>query len=93
MNAIIRLYSNVKGEISKFLNNFYELKIDSKDDLEWEKSFENPLEIATIIGTFIENSDKYNISIWICIDEGCFIHVTDENADEIIRYLYERFPY
>ena len=63
------------------------------EDLEWEKVFENPIEIVDIIGALVENSDIYKISMWICIDKGCFIHVSDDNADEIIRYLYERFPY
>ena len=62
-------------------------------DLEWEQKFENPIEIVDIIGAFIENDDAYKISMWISMDEGCFIHVSDDNADEIIRYLYERFPY
>ena len=40
-----------------------------------------------------KNDDAYKISMWISMDEGCFIHVSDDNVDEIIRYLYERFPY
>ncbi len=52
-----------------------------------------PIEIADIIGALIENNDKFNINMWVSIDEGLFINVTDYNADEIIRYLYERFPW
>ena len=63
------------------------------NDLEWEKNFENPIEIVDIIGAFIENNDLYEINMWISIDKDCFINVTDDNADELIRYLYERFPY
>lgn len=93
MRTIVRLYGNVSGEIEKFLKHFYGSNIIIEADLEWEKSFENPIEIVDIIGAFIENNDTYKISMWISIDKGCFIHVSDDNADDIIRYLYERFPY
>lgn len=93
MSTIVRLYSNYSGEIKKFLENFYNYEIKLEADLEWENSFKNPIEIVDIIGAFVENNDSYKISMWISIDEGCFIHVSDDNADDIIRYLYERFPY
>ncbi len=93
MNSIVRLYSNKKGEISRFLNDFLGQNLQLDNDLEWEKNFENPIEIVDIIGAFIENNDLYEINVWISIDKDCFINVTDDNADELIRYLYERFPY
>lgn len=93
MNSIVRLYSNKKGEISRFLNDFLDQNLQLDNDLEWEKNFENPIEIVDIIGAFIENNDLYEINMWISIDKDCFINVTDDNADELIRYLYERFPY
>ena len=93
MGTVVRLYSTIDGEINKFLKHFYGSETVEKNNLEWEKTFENPIEIVDIIGAFIENSDKYRISMWICIDEGCFIHVSNTNANDIIRYLYERFPY
>ena len=93
MNSIVRLYSNKKGEISRFLNDFLGQNLQLDNDLEWEKNSENPIEIVDIIGAFIENNDLYEINMWISIDKDCFINVTDDNADELIRYLYERFPY
>lgn len=93
MNSIVRLYSNKKGQISRFLNDFLGQNLQLDNDLEWEKNFENPIEIVDIIGAFIENNDLYEINMWISIDKDCFINVTDDNADELIRYLYERFPY
>ena len=92
MKSIVRLYSNENGEILKFLNKFNNI-IEIKNDLEWEKEFENPVEIADIIGAFIENNDNYKINMWISLDENLLINVTENNADEIIRYLYERYPW
>ncbi len=68
-------------------------KTIKNSDLEWENIYQNPIEIVDIIGTFIENNDKYKINMWICMDDDIYINVTDQNADELIRYLYERFPY
>ena len=93
MNTIVRLYSNKLGEIRRFLNDFYGSNIELPNELEWQKNFENPIEIVDIIGAFIENNDMYEINMWVSIDKDCFINVTEDNADELIRYLYERFPY
>ena len=75
MCTSVSLYSNDSSEIQKFLDDYFEtpIKIDKK--LKWEKSYENPIEIADIIGVFIDNNDKYN------------------NANNLIKYLFERYPY
>ncbi|MCI8344634.1 MAG: hypothetical protein HFJ42_01415 [Clostridia bacterium] len=98
MKTFVKLYSDVKGEISSFLSKFYLateeiLKQVSSDTLELEIDYENPVEMSDLIGTFIENKENFKINMWICIDEDVLINVTGNNADEIIRYLYERFPY
>lgn len=94
MHTIVRLYSNVEDEIRHFLQKFYQKNSKiSKDTLEWEHIYENPIEIADIIGIFAENSQNYAIAMWISMDKDVFINVTEQNADAIIRYLYERFPY
>ncbi len=98
MKTFVRLYSNTQGEIKKFLTQFYFTTDDilnSVEDntLELEIVFENPVEMADIVGTFIENKDNFQINLWLCIDEDVLINVTSNNVDEIIKYLYERFPY
>ena len=93
MNTIVNIYSDKIGEISRFLSSFYKKNIFLSNDLKWEKIFENPIEIADIIGTFIDNKDAYKINMWISLDKNVFIKVDKKNADKIIRYLYERFPY
>ena len=93
MSAIVHLSSNKKGELEKFLSSFYNTSFNLLDSLKWEKKYDNPVEIAEIVGTFIDNSDDFDIHIWISIDKNVFIHVDEKNADDIIKYLYERFPY
>ena len=93
MMAFVNLYSKNKGELNNFLSKFYNNNLKITDDNSWEKDFNNPVEIAELVGAYIDNNDNYNISMWICLDEGVLIKITNKNADDIIKYLYERFPY
>ena len=93
MGVIIKLYSNKKNEIQKFLNEFYNDNIPLDNDLLWEHCFNKPIESTDIIGVFIDNNETFDINMWVSLDEGFFINVTDFNADKIIRYLFERYPY
>lgn len=93
MGVIVNLYSNTKNEINNFLSSFYTKKIEIENNLKWEYNFKNPIESVDIIGVFVDNIDKFKINMWISFDKGFFINVTEYNADKIIRYLYERYPY
>ena len=94
METIVRLYSSKRNEINSFLNSFFNTQNhDFINLLEWEKKYQNPVEIAEIIGTFIDNNDKYSINMWISLDEGLFININEGNADQVIRYIYERYPW
>ena len=89
----ISLYSPQNGEINRFLSSFYNKKIELPNDLKYNISFENPIEMIDLISVFIENNYKYKINMWINLDRDVYINVTEHNVDKIIRYIYERFPY
>lgn len=93
MYTIVNLYSDKKGEISNFLKKFYNKDINLTNDLKWEQKYENSIEIADIIGAYIDNIEDFKINMWVSLDSDAFINVTPNNANEIIKYLYERFPY
>lgn len=93
MSTSINLYSMKKGEINNFLNDIYPNKFNLENSLEWKKSFDNPVEMVEFIGLFIDNNEKYEINMWISLDKDIFINVTDNNVNDVIKYLYERFPY
>lgn len=93
MEILLDLYSNKEKEIKTFLDKFFNKNMNIDKDLEYEIKFQNPIESADLIGVFVDNNDKYEINMWISLDKGFFINVTDFNADKIIRYLYERYPY
>lgn len=93
MNATVILLCKEKNKLIKFLSSFYNTHFDLDDDLKWQKDYSNPIELAEIIGIYIDNSNEYNLNMYICLDKNFLISVTPENGDNIIRYLYERFPY
>lgn len=93
MKVTVDLYSSKPNDIYNFLNKFYDNYSGKENELKWEKDFTNPIEIADIIGVFIDNNDKYSINMWISLDDGFFLNVTDNNVNKIIKYLYERYPY
>ncbi len=92
MNTGISIYSMDKKEIEKFLSSYYNKNIEL-NKAEWEKQYANPIEMADIIGVFIDNNDIFKINMWVNIDKGFWVNITNNNANQIIKYLYERFPY
>lgn len=82
----------LNGEIKRFLELFYSKNLEIKEDLFWEISYNNPINMIELVSCFIDNKENFKINIWISIDDGIFINVTDNNLDEIIKYIYERFP-
>ncbi|MCI8640690.1 MAG: hypothetical protein HFJ59_02285 [Clostridia bacterium] len=89
----VNLYSENSKELENFLSSFYNTSFNIENNLNWKHDYENPIEITEIIGTFADNFEDFKIMMWICLDKGIYINVTEENADNLIRYLYERYPY
>ena len=89
----VNLYSENSRELEKFLSSFYNSSFSMNNDLNWEHKYENPIEITEIIGAFIYNLENFKIMMWVSLDKGVYIHVTEDNADSLIKYLYERYPY
>lgn len=93
MTTSVDLFSMKKGEILEFLKKYYDENYNIKEDFHWKKTFENPIDMVDFIGTFIDNSEKFEITMWICLDEDVLINVNSTNANNIIKYLFERYPY
>ena len=93
MAVSVKLHSKKLGEINKFLSRFYNTNLDLNEDLEWQKEYQNPIEISDILGAFVDNISDFDLNMWICLDKNIFINVTNSNADKIIKYLFERYPY
>ena len=93
MRAVVRLQSKKKGEINRFLSKYYDTDLELDSNLKWEKKYDNPIDISDIIGAYVDNFDSFNIKMWISLDKNIFVKISEHNADEIIRYLFERYPY
>ena len=93
MSAIVDIYSENPNEIKNFIDKFYEKDINIPNALQYEVIFENPVIASDIISAFIDNEDNFDIHMWLSLDKNIFINVTKYNADKIIRYLFERYPY
>ncbi len=93
MSTIVDIYSQTSNEIKSFLDKFYNTNTNLDSDLKWEVTYNNPTEMADIISAYIDNDEKFKINMWISLDKDFFINVTRHNADKIIRYLFERYPY
>ena len=91
--VIVKLQSQKNDEINKFLSKYYNTDVNIKSCTSWKKEYKNPIEISDIIGVFIDNLNSFDISMWICLDKNIFINITNSNANEIIKYLFERYPY
>lgn len=91
MKTKISLFSTNNIEIPEFLSKYYNQ--DFQELNEWETEYENPIEMADLIGVFLENNDKFKINMWISLDNDIYININDDNGDKIIRYLFERYPY
>lgn len=89
----VNLISEDSYELEKFLASFYNSSFDINNNLNWEHKYSNPVELAEIIGAYVDNFDDFNIVMWVSLDKGVYINVTTDNADSLIKYLYERYPY
>lgn len=93
MIAKVILYSNKKNEIINFLSKFYNTSFDIGISQLWKKDFINPIEISEFIAAFADNINCFDIAMWISLDEDIFIRISSSNADNVIKYLFERYPY
>ncbi len=93
MLVTLKLKSKKKNEINKFLSKFYNTNMDIPEDLSWQQEYKNPIEVSDIIGVFVDNIELFNLRMWLCLDKDVFINITSRNGNDVIKYLFERFPY
>lgn len=92
MPITVNLSSESEGIIKSFLDRYYEkdTKIDT-DVSEWINVFNKPLEAIDLITSVVDNSDSFDIQLMVCMDIGILIEVTQENVNDIIRFMLFRY--
>jgi len=93
MKAKVILFSYKDGEINAFLNKFYSNNSNFNISTSWQKDFPNPVEISEFIAAFADNSNSFDLTMWISLDKDVFIKISPSNSNNIIKYLFERYPY
>lgn len=93
MISKVILISNKKNEIKNFLEKFENKKIEPEDSYYWKQEFSNPIEITEMIAVFVDNINLFNIMMWITLDKNVYIKISPLNSNDIIKYLFERYPY
>lgn len=92
MSITVNLWSRKTGELRRFLKKYYgrEIFVD-EDAYNWIYVYNKPVEAVDIISAVIDNNDKYQISIFIQIDEGNIHPITVENHNDIIKGIFYLF--
>ena len=93
MKAKVILFSGKSEEINNFLNKFYSNNSNREISVSWEKEFGNPVEITEFIAAFADNSNSFDLTMWVSLDKDVFIKISPSNFEHIIKYLFERYPY
>ena len=92
MSITINLVSEKNNAINEFLTKFFEKDMLTDEyTSEWSYILPNPLDAANIISAVIDNSLENDLDVWISFDPNVFIKVKQDNYNEIIRYIFERF--
>ena len=82
------LFTENKSTLKDFLNKFYGKQINLENNFNFEKEFENPVDMVELISTLVDNNEKYDIGIWITIDKNLYINITEHNLDKVIKYIF-----
>ena len=92
VSITISLWSTEQGEILRFLESFYQknIKIEACSR-RWIKEFYNPLDSIDIISALMDNNYKYEILMYIHMENGYLHKITTDNYNDIIKDILKLF--
>ena len=92
MAVTLNLVSEKKNIIHKFLSAFFEKDmLTDENTLEWSYTLKEPLNAIELISAVIDNYEENTIACWISMDTNVFIRVKNDNCNDIIKYIIDRF--
>ncbi len=92
MSIGINMWSNKTGKIKSFLESYFQEKIEIDEDTgKWFFECEEPLESVDIISAAMDNSEKYDLALYIRIPGGDIYRITEENYNDVIKGLFILF--
>jgi len=92
MEITLNLVSEKKNAINNFLTKYFEKDmLTDENTAEWSYILKNPLDAVNIISAVMDNSIDATLDIWVSFDPNVFLKIKQDNYNEIIRYILERF--
>ena len=91
-DVTITLLSEKPSELNQFLNTYFDKEVDVTDEaFMWSCIYQEPLASISLISTLIDNNEKYKIEALISIEHLNSIKVSEENIDDLIKFMYFRY--
>lgn len=89
----ISLVSEEYNAINQFISSFFDKKITADEDTyEWDYTLTNNLEAIDLISSLMDNIDIYSsITLWVSFDPKLFIKIKEDNYENIIKYIANRY--
>lgn len=92
MSLSVNLWSTNSTELKNFLSSFYQHDVKISDSVgPWFHEYSDPLESADLISALMDNSDKFDIVMYLQAEEGGMTRITEANYNEIIKALYIKY--
>ncbi|HOQ06903.1 MAG TPA: hypothetical protein PK127_04805 [Clostridiales bacterium] len=92
MSLTVNLWSRKEGELKRFLSCYYECDVEISDSAGgWFHEYARPAEAVDIISAVIDNSDRFQITMYIQLGDGRLYKVTEANHNDVIRDIFMLF--
>jgi len=92
MSITINLISEKSNAINNFLTEFFEKDmLTDAETSEWSYILPKPLDAINLISAVMDNSLENDLTVWVSFDPNVFLKVKNDNYNEIIKYILERF--
>ncbi len=92
MAITISLWTTKHGEINRFLDSFYEKDMDVDCSLRrWATDFYRPLDSVDMICALMDNSEKYDVAMYLHMDNGYLYKITSLNYEDVVKGLFEMY--
>ncbi|MDD4495730.1 MAG: hypothetical protein PHV32_15570 [Eubacteriales bacterium] len=92
MSLSVNLWSTSAIELENFLKSFYDLNESITGGAkQWFHEYPSPLESVDMISAVMDNSDKYQIVMYLQFGSGDLFRITNENYNDVIKGLYMHY--
>lgn len=92
MAITVNLWSNKSGEIKRFLESYYEKNVVMDEDVgRWIYVYSRPVDAVDMISAVMDNNDKFQIGMYIQVNEEYIHPITCENHNDVIRDIFHLF--